>query len=189
MSAHKSTLAHAVVCESSPPESRAGDAWCEMHRQGEDQEGGGPACEWAVSPAGSCRLRAWCFLRAAAAVRAVIWEDRWPARPLCQGGLEVDGGGGGASGFFGVTWIPAPSGGWNTASGEAWACWVGSCPASPGSGVVLSAELDPAPEAASPGGRTVQPGKVQPDLGRRPCSACDDFSHTDHGGSKQTEHS
>ena len=61
-------------------------------------------------------------------------------------------GGGRVSRFFRVTWIPACSGGWNTASREAWACWVGPCPVSRGSGVLLNAELSPAPQAASPGG-------------------------------------
>lgn len=64
----------------------------------------------------------------------------------------MDRGGGRVSRFFGVTWIPACSGGWNTASREAWACWVGPCPASRGSGVLLNAELSPAPQTASPRG-------------------------------------
>ena len=79
-------------------------------------------------------------------------EGRWPARPLCQGSSEVDEGGRRVSRFFGVTWIPACSGGWNTASREAWACWVGPCPASRGSPVLLNAELSPAPQAALPRG-------------------------------------
>lgn len=136
----------------------AGAKRCKKLRQGEDgrvcgQCAGGSESGWI--------LEAECPVLPPGTGRTAV-----PLTRSSPGGLEVDKGGGGAAGLC-SSHLASQRARWLEHSQQRGVGVLGGAPTGePGKRGVAESELRPAPEAASPGGQTAQPGQVHPDLGR-----------------------